>query len=279
MAVYALVGCVLIYDDQFFTHESGLQVALGTRHVGMASGESEMRPGVVIESGRHPALRVVAIGAVGLGILGDKLAVVNVIVASLTLLWCALESRFVSGGGFVAVAADHRSMRADKWEISFGMIEAVDVRPGLDVMASFATKGSPIGALACHAIVEFPFVRIFVTGGAIPIFEMVRNDFVAATRSAEFVAVRTGNGYMSTGKSEASVAMFGDSERGAMEILHGMAGFTAVVVGSGGKLIVVSVLVAIVAVFKFHFVHGIFSGGDVALCAVNGNVFALERIF
>ena len=39
--------------------------------------------------------------------------------------------------------------------------------------------------------------------------------------------------------------VFGDREGGAVEIDHGMAGFAAIVIRSGSKLIVVCVLVAI----------------------------------
>lgn len=92
MAVHTFVGCVLVNDDGLLPHNLGLHVALATGHVGMAARQGEMRAGVMVECGRHPALSVVAIAAVRLGIFGDELAVMNIIVASLALLWSALES-------------------------------------------------------------------------------------------------------------------------------------------------------------------------------------------
>ena len=180
VAVYAFVGGGLVNDDGFVADEFGLHVTLVTSHVGMSAGEGEVGAGVVVEGGRHPALGIVAIGAVSLAILGDKLGIVSVLVASLTLLWRALESRFVIGGGLVAITAGDGAMRADKCELGLGMIEAVDIRPGTSVVAGFAAEGSAIGAFASHAIVELALVRIFVTGGAIAIFEMERKNFVAS---------------------------------------------------------------------------------------------------
>src|SRR5271165_5671345 len=159
------------------------------------------------------------------------------------------------------------------------MIEAVDVCPGLYVMAGFATERSAVGTLASQAIVEFTLVGILVTSGAITIFEMIGNDFVGATGGAKFVAVSAGDRYVSASEGEAGVAMLGDGEGGAVEILYGVARLAAVVVRSSSKLIVVGVLVAIAAVFKFHFVDRVFSGRDVALGTGDGYMFAFERIF
>lgn len=179
----------------------------------------------------------------------------------------------------MAVAAGDRAVGAQKRKLGFGMIEAVDVCPGLDAMAGFATERCAIGALASHAIVELALVWILVTSGAITIFEMIRHDFVGATCGAKFVTVGAGNRHVTTGEGEAGVAMFGDGEGGAMEILHSVARLAAVVIRSGSKLIVVGVLVAVAAVFELHFVDGVFSRGEVALITLDGNVFALERIF
>lgn len=179
----------------------------------------------------------------------------------------------------MALPASDRAVGAHKGKLGLGMIEAVDVYPGLNVMAGFTTERSPIGTLARHAVVEFTFVRILVASSAITIFEVIRNDLVGAPGGAEFVTVGTGNGSVSAGKREAGVAMFGNGVRGAMEILHGVARLAAVVVGIAGKLIVVRILVTVVTVFKFDLVDGVFASGNMALRAVHRNVFALERIF
>ena len=51
-----------------------------------------MSAGVVVEGGRHPALRIVAIDAMSFSVLSDELGIVSVVVAGFALLWGALEA-------------------------------------------------------------------------------------------------------------------------------------------------------------------------------------------
>jgi len=48
----------------------------------------------------------------GLGVLGRELPVVRIGVARFALLWSALESRCVFGGGLVTFATNNGTMRA-----------------------------------------------------------------------------------------------------------------------------------------------------------------------
>jgi len=154
------------------------------------------------------------------------------------------------------------------------MIEAVDVCPGLCGVAGFAAEGCAVGAPASHAIVELTFVGILVTGGAGAIFKMERKNFVCASTEADLVAISAGNRDVSAGQRKFSGFVLGDGEGGAMEIDHGVAGFTPIVVGSGSELIVMRIFVAIRASGEFHFVDGVLAGGDVALRAFDGDVLA-----
>ena len=54
----------------------------------------------------------VAVAAMGLGILGRELPVVRVLVAGLTLLRGALESRRIFRRGFMTISANDGAMRA-----------------------------------------------------------------------------------------------------------------------------------------------------------------------
>ena len=61
-------------------------MTLVTSHVGVSAGKGEVGASVMVEGGGYPALLIVAIGAMSLTILGDKLRIMSVVVASLTLV-------------------------------------------------------------------------------------------------------------------------------------------------------------------------------------------------
>lgn len=92
MAVGAFVGSVFVEDDEPIADRPGLCMALRAGDVGVASGQGEVRAGVVIEDGRNPSVGVVAIGAVGFAVFRDKLRIVRVEVASFALLRSAFET-------------------------------------------------------------------------------------------------------------------------------------------------------------------------------------------
>lgn len=229
VAVHAFGGRIFVNDNLFFTHEPGLNVALVAGNVGMPTGQGEMCASVVVEGGRHPALDIVAIAAMGLAVLGEELTVVGIVVAGFALLRSSLETRFVTGSGFMAFTAGDGTVCTDQWKLGFGMIEAVDVCPGLHVVAGFAAEGSAVGALASHAIVEFILVRILVASGAISILEVIGNDLVCASGGAEFMAFGARDSDVGAGEREAAVAMLGDGVCGAMEILHRVAGLAGLI--------------------------------------------------
>ena len=244
----------------------------------MASGESEMSTGVVVECGGQPTLRIVAVGTMSLAVLGDELRIVSIVVASFALLGSALKSRLIAGRGFVALAAGDRAMSADQSELCFGMIEAVHVCPGAHAVAGFASEGRAIGAFASHAIVELPFVRIFVAGSTVAVLKMERKNLVCAAAKTSLVTIGAGDGYVCSSQGESRGFVFCDGECGAMKFDDGVTVLAAVVVWCGGELVVVRVSVAIEARAEFHFVDGVFAGGNMALRAFHGNVLALQRV-
>ena len=186
-----------------------------------------------------------AIDAMGLSVFGDELRIMSVDMTGFTLLRCALESRFRTCTGVVALAAGHRAVDSQQREFGFGMIEAVDVHPGFHCVASFAAECGSIGALTRHAIIKLTLVRVFVASGAGAVFETERQDFVGATRGARFVAIRTRNRHVRAHESEARGLVLRDCESRAMEINDGVTWFATIVVGRGGELIVVCVFVTI----------------------------------
>jgi len=92
VAVHAFIRRISVDHDGLVADHLGLNVALGARNVGMSSRQRQMRFRIVIERRRNPALRRVAVPAMGLGVLGHELPIVGVIVARLALLWNALET-------------------------------------------------------------------------------------------------------------------------------------------------------------------------------------------
>ena len=81
-------------------------------HVGVAASQREVRFGVVIKAGRNPAMRVVAIGAVGLVVLGKELPVVGVFVTGFAQSGSAFKAGRGICDGFMAIGARNSAMRA-----------------------------------------------------------------------------------------------------------------------------------------------------------------------
>ena len=73
----------------------------------------------------------------------------------------------------MALPARNCAMRTHQGIFRLGVIEAVDVRPGLYGVASLTAERCAIGALASHLSVEFAFVWVFVarSAGAVLEFE------------------------------------------------------------------------------------------------------------
>src|SRR5579863_3733981 len=130
VAIGAFREGIFVDDHLPLADGSGLRVAFGAKDVGVAAGEREMGPGVVVECGWRPVLRIVAIGTMGFVVLDcGELTVVNVVVAGFALLGRACKARGVVGGGFVALCAGDGAMRADKRKFRFGVVEAGYIQP------------------------------------------------------------------------------------------------------------------------------------------------------
>lgn len=170
------------------------------------------------------------------------------------------------------------AVRAEQWKLCFRMVIAVDVRPGPHVVTGFATQGRAIGAALCHTVLEFAMMRIGVACGTAPVFEMERQDFIGPARRAHLMTIGARHGSMSAGKNKTRAAMLGDGKCGAVEVLNGVTAFTFIEIGRGGKLAVVGIFMAIRAGREFHFVKRVFSCGQMALGAFDGDVLPLERV-
>ena len=104
-------------------------MAFVTSHALVATLQGEMRPGVMVEGGGHPALRIVAVRTRCLPGLG-KLAVMGILVAIFADLRCVLELYFLfADRHLVTVSAFDGTMRPEQWEFGFRMVEAAYVGP------------------------------------------------------------------------------------------------------------------------------------------------------
>jgi len=220
-----------------------------------------------------------AIPALCYSILGGKLAGVRIRVAGFTILWRSLELNLMGvGERLVAFDASDRAMCPRQGKFRFRMVKAADVDPGPGAVAGFAAHGRSVGALLLHALLEFAFVWIRVAGGACGVLEMEGQNLVCSTAEARFVAVHAGNGHVSTGQRKACVLVLGDRERRAMKVLYGMAILATILVGSGGKLLVMRILMAVHASSELYFVDSVLAGRRVALVASDCRMFSFEWI-
>ena len=114
VAIDAFVGGVLVHNNLFVSDLASLGMALGTRDVCVTSSKSKVGFGVVVKRGRNPTSGVVAISAVCLIVLGLKLLVVGIFMASFALGGSALKARFRISGRFVAIRASNGAMSAEQ---------------------------------------------------------------------------------------------------------------------------------------------------------------------
>jgi len=171
-----------------------------------------------------------------------------------------------------------RAVSTDQSKFRFRMVEAANVDPGACAVARFAAQRRAICAFLRHALLEFSLVNIFVAGGAGAVGKMERQNLVRSSAQARFVAIRASHGHVRPGEHEAGVLVLCNRERGAMKVLHGVAILATILVGSGGKLLVMRILVAIRAGCELHFVDRIFAGGSVTFVTSYCRMFSFQRI-
>jgi len=179
----------------------------------------------------------------------------------------------------VAIGATDGAVGAEQWKFRLGVIEAVDVGPGSDGVARFASEGRAIGAFARHLLVEFTVVRILVARGAGAVVELKGKNFVGAAREANLVAIGARYGNVCAHQGVARIAMLLDGISGAVPVDNRVAILAAVLVGSPGELVIVRILVAIRAGLELNLLNRVLSPGELTLRAVHLAVRALQGIF
>lgn len=102
-------------------------------------------------------------------------------------------------------------------------------------------------------------MRIRVAPGASHVRETKGQDLIRTASGSYFVAVRAGNRRVRPGQRVPCLLVHRRSESRLVEILDRVAIFALVLIGRGGKLIVVRILMAIEARGEFDFVDGVFA--------------------
>lgn len=164
-------------------------------------------------------------------------------------------------GRLVAGAALDHTVCAEKRELRFRMVKAIDIDPRPHVVAGFASERCAVGASLRLAIFEFAVVRICMAGGASAICESERQNLVLAACRSRLVTIGAGHGGVCSGQSEMSVAVLRDGKERTVPVTHGMTIFAFVQMRSGGELAVMRVLVTVRAERKLQFVNCVLAGG------------------
>jgi len=280
VTIRTILGRGFVDQDKFPLHFSLRHVALLAGNICVPACQRELRALIVVKRGWRPALIHMAIRAFGDSVLGRELAAVWIRMAGFAILGRSLELNVMSAGnGFVAVIAGRHAMRSTQRKFRFGMVEASNIDPGSGVVAGFAAQCRTVGALGGHAILEFALVGIGMASGASAVFEMERQNLVRPSGKAGLMAFRAGDGHVAPRQDETCLLVFGDGKCGAMKIFYRMTVFTSIQVGSGGKLLVVLILVAIGAGCELHFILSIFAGRCVTFVTSHCRMFSFQRIF
>jgi hypothetical protein len=233
----------------------------------------------VIEEGRHPTLRVVAVGTRGPAFFRDELPSVRVDVAAFAALRGALELDFSAPWKpLVARSALHDAMRSQQRKVRFAVIKAADLYPGRGGVASYTSKRRAVAAQSLHAVAKLPAMRVYVACATSLVRKPEWQDIVGAMREACLVAFVARHGSVRAGQHELGLLMLRDGEERAMKVAHRMARLAAIVVRRAGELAVVRIPMTVRAVREFHFVDRVAARGKMALRAFHTRVSAFQRI-
>lgn len=121
MAIRARFGSRLVEEHQFPLNLTLQRVTHRASHIFVAAGERELRALVMIERGRGPALRGMAIRARSHArFCCHELSSMRVQVASFAILRRSLELNLMRPGDwFVTIGAGHRAMRSEQIKFRF----------------------------------------------------------------------------------------------------------------------------------------------------------------
>lgn len=280
MAGGAIFRRRLIEQNGLSRHHFGQLVALDAAYILMRPAQRECSSLLVVEKRRLPLHAVVALGTarnVGYG----ELFPVDVLMTVLALCRCGLEVHVDQLGlkiwRFVAVHARRRAVRTQQHEVRLGVVEARKLFPRLRGMTGFASRHGTIGPRLLHAISKLTFMRIAVATGAVEVAPVIHRRF-RLELCRFFVAVGAGYRDVAAGQNEAGLLVLRQAEGGRLVGLQIVAAVTCVEVGCCGKLPRMLIGVAVHTALELDFEKGVLAFGNVALCALQPRMRALQWV-
>jgi hypothetical protein len=129
VAVGTLRRRLFVDNYRLCVDHARLLVAFVASHACVAALQGEMRAGIMVEGGRHPALRIMTVCTRRFSGLGE-LGVMGVLVTIFADLRGVLELYFLlADWRFVAIAALGGAVRPQQREFRFRMVEAAHLGP------------------------------------------------------------------------------------------------------------------------------------------------------
>lgn len=145
-------------------------------------------------------------------------------------------------------------------------------------MARLASRCRPVGAYCLHSLLELPLMRILMATGAGQVLPVVNDRRFGREVRGFLVAIATWNGDVPVGEQEARFLVTRQRKRGWLVTLQIVAAVTSIEIWRGGKLTGMPIAVAIGAALEFDFEYRFLSPRNVALCALQPGMSALQRI-
>ena len=145
-------------------------------------------------------------------------------------------------------------------------------------MAGFATDRSPVCPRLPHAVIELPFVRVFVASRACQVAPVVKNSGLGLEVRVLLVAIAASDRDMTSREHKARFLVPGQREGGRFVSLQIMAARAVIEVWRLCELFGMLIAVAISTVLELHLEQSVLALGDVALRALQFGVASLQGI-
>ncbi len=247
----------------------------------MRSLQCERGTFVVVQQRRFPSRSVVTTAAIRASRLG-KLQAVNIGVAGFAFRRRRFEidvDEFTLGvDGLMAAGALRRFVDTDQRKRSFRMIVAGEFFPVLGGVANLTDERGPVRRRPLHESIKSAFMRIFMatlTSQALPV---ILRRWLRSEISGRFVTVAAWNRHVTSAQAIGNFVVSTQAECRWEKPLQVVAIFASVEVWGGGKLPSMFVGVTICAVAKLHGIDRSFPLRNMALCARQCRMLALQWI-
>jgi len=247
----------------------------------MRALQGERGPFVMVEQGRFPSRSVMTTAASRDSGL-HKLQAVDIRVTRFALRRRRLEIDVDKSGlrisRLMATSTLGRFVGTDQGKSGFRMIVAGEFSPRFGGMADLTGERRAIRFQPLHVSVKSPFVWICVTTLASQVLPVVLRGWFWFEIRRLLVAVDARNSHVTSAQTKRKFVVSAQAECRGQKPLQVVALFAAVEVRGGGELPGMFVVVTIRAVTKVQCVDRGFALRNMALCALQRGMLALQRV-